>query len=81
MENDLKFNVDSLSEIQRKVVHSLKCEVNDDSLYFGKPKGKFCLLFKTNKSKHRSYGKGKQIIPQKQCHSYYAQDYHRDIDN
>ena len=34
-----------------------------------------------NKSKYRSFRKGKQNVPQKRFHSHYIQDCHRGIDD
>ena len=47
----------------------------------GKAKKKFRLRFNNNKSKQRSFRKGKQNVPQKRFHSHYIQDCHRSIDD
>ena len=49
--------------------------------YVGKAKTKFRLRFNNYKSKHRSFRKGKQNVPQKRFHSHYIQDCHRGIDD
>ena len=46
-----------------------------------KLKKKFHLRFNNYKSKHRSFRKGKQNVPQKRFHSHYVQDCHRGIDD
>ena len=53
----------------------------DDTPYVGKAKTKFSLRFNNYKSKHRSFRKGKQNVPQKRFHSHYIQDCHRGIDD
>ena len=64
-----------------KVLYLLRCKICDDTPYVGKAKTKFCLRFNNYKSKHWSFWKGKQNVPQKRFHSYYIQDCHRGIDD
>ena len=64
-----------------KVLYLLRCKICDDIPYVGKAKTKFCLQFNNYKSKHRSFRKGKQNIPQKHFHQHYIQDCHRGIDD
>ena len=64
-----------------KVLYLLRCEICDDPLYVGKAKTKFRLRFNNYKSKHRSFRKGKQNVPQKRFHSHYVQDCHKGIDD
>ena len=53
----------------------------DDTPYVGKAKTKFSLRFNNYKSKHRSFRKGKQNVPQKRFHLHYIEDCHRGIDD
>ena len=64
-----------------KVLYLLRCKICDDTPYVGKAKTKFRLRFNNYKSKHRSFRKGKQNVPQKRFHSHYIQDCHRGIDD
>ena len=65
----------------QKVLYLLRCKICDDTPYVGKAKTKFRLRFNNYKSKHRSFRKGIQNVPQKKrFHSHYIQDYHRGID-
>ena len=64
-----------------KVLYLLRCKICDDTAYVGKAKAKFRLLFNHYKSKHLSFRKGKQNIPQKRFHSHYIQDCNRGIDD
>ena len=48
-----------------KVLYFLRCKIWDDTPYIGKAKTKFRLRFNNYKSKHRSFRKGKQNVPQK----------------
>ena len=61
-----------------KVLYLLRCKICDDTPYVGKAKTKFCLQF-NYKSKHRSFRKGKQNVPQKRFHSHSVEDCHKDI--
>ena len=64
-----------------KVLYLLRCKICDDNPYIGKAKTKFRLRLINYKSKHRSFRKGKQNVPQKRFHSHYIQDCRRAIDN
>ena len=64
-----------------KVLYLLRCKICDDTSYVGKAKAKFCFWFNNYKSKHQSFRKGKQNVPQKHFHSHYIQDCHRAIDD
>ena len=64
-----------------KILYLLRCKICDGTPYVGKAKTKFRLRFNNYKSKHRSFRKGKQNVPQKHYHSPYIQDYHRGIDD
>ena len=64
-----------------KVLYLLRCITCGDTPYVGKSKTKFYLQFNINKSKHQSFRKEKQNVPQKRFHSHYIQDFHRDIDD
>ena len=59
-----------------KVLYLLRCKICDDNPYVGKAKTKFRLRLINYKSKHRSFRKGKQNVPQKRFHSHYIQDCH-----
>ena len=63
-----------------KVLYLLRCKICDDIPYVGKAKTKFHLWFDNYKSKHRSFRKGKQNVPQKRFHLHYVQDWHKGID-
>ena len=52
-----------------------------DTPYIGKSKTNFYLPFNIYESKHQSFWKEKQNLPQKRFHSHYIQDCHRDIDD
>ena len=52
-----------------------------DTPYIGKSKTNFYLPFNIYESKHQSFQKEKQNVPQKRFHSHYIQDCHRDIDD
>ena len=64
-----------------KVLYLLRCKIYDDTTYVGKAKIDFRLRFNNYKSKHRSFRKGKENVPQKRFHSHYSQDCHRDFDD
>ena len=64
-----------------KVFYLLRCKICGNTPYVGKAKTKFRLRFNTYKSKHRSFRKGKQNVPQKRFYSHYIQDCHRVIDD
>ena len=53
-----------------KVLYLLRCKICDGTPYVGKAKAKFRLRFNNYKSKHRSFRKGKQNVPQKRFHSH-----------
>ena len=53
-----------------KALYLLGCKICDDTPYVGKAKTKFRLRFNNYKSKHRSFRKGKQNVPQKRFHSH-----------
>ena len=76
----LKFEVEPLTASE-KVLYLLRCKICDDTPYVGKAKTKFRLQFNNYKSKHRSFRKGKQNVPQKRFHSYYVQDCRKGIDD
>ena len=63
-----------------KVLYFLRCKICDDTPYVGKAKTKFPLRFNNYKSKHWSFRKRKQNVPQKRFHSHHIQDCHRGID-
>ena len=54
-----------------------RCKISDDTPYVGNAKTEFRLPFNNYKSKHQSFRKGKQNLPQKRFHSYYIQDCQR----
>ena len=64
-----------------KVIYFLRYKIRDDTPYVGKAETKFRPWFNNYKSKHRSFWKGKQNVPQKHYHSHYIQDCHRGIDD
>ena len=64
-----------------KNLYLMRCKICDDTPYVGKAKTKFRLRFNNYKSKHRSFRKGKQNVPQKRFHSHYIQDFQRGIDD
>ena len=64
-----------------KAIYLLRPKICDDTPYVGKAKTKFRLRFDNYKSKHRSFRKGNQNVPQKRFHSHYIQDCHRGIDD
>ena len=63
------------------VLYLLRCKICDDTSYVGKAKTKFHLRFNNCKSKHWSFRKGKQNVPEKRFNSHYIQDWHRGIDD
>ena len=64
-----------------KVLYLLRCKIFYDTPYVGKAKTKFRLRFNNYKSKHWSFRKGKQNVPQKHFHLHYVQDCHKGIDD
>ena len=64
-----------------KAFYLLRRKICDDTPYVGKAKTKFHLRFNNYKSKHRSFRKWKQNVPQKRFHSHYVQDCHKGIDD
>ena len=64
MRKYLKFKVD-LNCNSEKVLYLPRCKICDDTPYAGKAKTKFCLRFNNYKSKHESFRKGKENVPQK----------------
>ena len=64
-----------------KVLYLLRCKICDDTPYVGKAKTTFRLQLNNYKSKHQSFRKGKQNVPQKRFHSHYVQHYHKGIDD
>ena len=64
-----------------KVLYLLRCKTCGDTPNVGKSKANFYLPFNIYKSKHQSFRKEKQNVPQKRFHSHYIQDGHRDIDD
>ena len=77
----LKFQSGSLNCNSEKVFYLLRCKIYDDTPHVGKAKTKFCVRFNNYNSKHLSYRKGKQNVPQERFHSHYIQDCHRGIDD
>ena len=71
----LKFKEDLLT-----ITYLPRCEICDDTPYVGKAKIKFRFRFNNYKSKHRSFRRGKQNVPQTGFHSHYVQEAHKDID-
>ena len=64
-----------------KVISLLRCKICDDTCYVRKAKTKFGLRFNNDKSKHQSFRKGKQNVPQKRFHSHHVQDCHKGTDD
>ena len=64
-----------------KVLYLLRYKTCNDTPYVGKAKTKFRLRLNYYKSKHQSFRKGKQNLPQKCFHSHYIQDCHTGIDD
>ena len=59
-----------------KVLYSLKCKVCGEVPHVGKAKTKFRYRFNNYKSKHRTFRKGNQNVPQKLFHAHYCLDGH-----
>ena len=76
-----KIQSGSLNCNSEKILYLPRCKTCDDTPYVGKAKTKLCLRFDNYKSKHWSFRKGKQNVPQKGLHSHYIQDCHRGIDD
>ena len=76
-----KIQSEPLNCNSEKVLYLPRCKICDDTPYDGKAKTKFHLWFNNYKSKHQSFQKGKQNVPQKQSHSHYIPDCHRGIDD
>ena len=77
----IKIQCGPLNCDSEKVLYLQRCKICDHTPYVGKAKTKFRLRFNNHKSKHRSFRKGKQNLPQKRFHSHYIQDFHRGIDD
>ena len=77
----IKIQTGPLNCDSEKVLYLQRCKICDHTPYVGKAKTKFRLRFNNYKSKHRSFRKGKQNVPQKRFHSHYIQDFHRGIDD
>ena len=77
----LKFKVGPLNCNSEKVLYLLRSKICENTPYVGKAKTKFRLRFNNYKSKHRSFRKGKQNVPEKRFHSPFIQDCHRVIDD
>ena len=54
-----------------KVLYLLKCKIFGIVPYVGKAKTKFQFRFNNYKSKHRTFRKGNQKVPQKRFHAHY----------
>ena len=65
-----KIQSGSLNCNSEKVLYLLRCKICDDTPYVGKAKTKFRLWFNNYKSKHRSFRKRKENVPQKRFHLY-----------
>ena len=76
-----KIQSGTLNYNSEKVLYLLRYKSCDDTPYVGKAKIKFRLRFNNYKSKHGSFRKGKQNLPQKRFNSHYIQDCHRGIDD
>ena len=76
-----KIQIGPLNCNSEKVLYLLRCKICDNTPYVGKARLKFRLWFNSCKSKHRSFRKGKQNVPQKRFHSRYIQDCHRGTDD
>ena len=76
-----KIQSEPLNCNSEKILYLLRCKICDDAPYVGKDKTKFRLRFNNDKSKHRSFRKGKQNVAQKRFHLHYIQDCHRGIDD
>ena len=63
------------------VFYLLRRKICDDILYVGKTKTKVRPRSNNYKSKHQSFRKEKQNVPQKCFHSHYVQDCHKGIDD
>ena len=77
----LKIQSGLLNCNSEKVLDLLRWKICDDTPYVGKAKTKFSLRFNNYKSKHQSFRKGKQNVPQKRFQSHYIQDCLRGIDD
>ena len=64
-----------------KVLYLLKCKVSGEVPYVGKAKTKFWYKFNNYKSKHRTFRKGNQKVPQKRFHAHYCRDGHSGIND
>ena len=73
-----KIHSGSLNYNSEKVLYLLRYGICDDTPYVGKAKTKFRLRFDNYKSKHQSFQKGKQNVPQKR---FYLQDCHKSVDD
>ena len=73
--------MDTLTVTQKKVLYLLRCKICSDTPYVGKAKTKFRLRFNNYKSKHRSFQKRKQNVPQKRFYPHSVQDCHKSIDD
>ena len=74
-----KIQSGTLNYNSEKVLYLLRYKICDDTPYVGNAKTKFRLQFNNYKSKHRSFRKGKQNVPQKRFHSHFVQDCHKGI--
>ena len=64
-----------------KVLYLLKCKVCGGVPYVGKAKTKFRYRLNNYKSKHRTFRKGNQKVPQKCFYAHYCLDGHSGIDD
>ena len=67
----------------KKVLYLLRCKIFMMLPKLEKLKQSSVISFRFDnyKTKHRSFRKGKQNVPQKRFHSHYVQDCHRAIDD
>ena len=64
-----------------KVLYLLKCKVCSAVPYVGIAKTRFHYRFNNYKSKHRTFRKGNQKVPQKRFHAQYCLHGHSKIDD
>ena len=70
-----------LNSNSEKFLYLLRCKICDNTPCPAKGKTKFSLRFNNYNSKYRSFGKGKQNVPEKRFPSHYIQNCHRGIDD
>ena len=71
----------SFSCNSEKVVYPLKVKFCNDTIYVGKDKEKFCLLFNNHKRKHQSFRTEKKNVAKKGFHSQCIKDCHKSNDD